>query len=108
MQWEIPDGLAYITVIRFDPASFYSIFNIDSTALINNTVCSFEDVADTKWSSVITEMYTKNKVEDKLQVWNSALEQVKIDDFLPPILKSAIGFIDTYKGNVTVSQLLSY
>jgi len=107
MQWEIPDGLAYITVIRFNPASFYSIFNIDSTALTINSVCSFEDVVDKKWSSVITEMYTKNKLEDKLQVWNSALEQVKIIFFLPPILKSAIGIIDTYKGNITVSQLLS-
>ncbi|UXD70450.1 helix-turn-helix domain-containing protein [Sphingobacterium faecium] len=106
MQWEIPDGLAYIIVIRFNPASFYSIFNINSTALTNNTVCSFEDVVDTKWSSIIKEMYTKNNIEDKLHVWNSALEQLKINDFLPHILKSSITVIDTYKGNLTVSQLV--
>lgn len=105
MQWEIPEGLAYIIVIRFNPSSFYSIFNIKSEVLINNTVCSFEDVVDTKWSSIIKEIYTKNKVEDKLHFWNNTLGKININDSLPAILKSSVSYIDEYKGNLTVSQL---
>lgn len=105
--WEIPEGLEYIFVLRFKPASFYSLFEIDPIAFQSNPVCSFQDLVSEKWMSVIEEMYQKEGPLEKAQFLDHVLSSHKTEDYLPYFLQAAIGHIEEQKGNTTVSDVLN-
>lgn len=104
--WEVPDGLEYIMVLRFNPASFYSIFNIDPVIFQTNPICGFQDIVNEKWCSVIEEMYQKDSISDKINFLDEVFSTYHIDDNLPYYLQAAIDHIDNQKGNTTVADLL--
>ncbi|KKX49786.1 helix-turn-helix domain-containing protein [Sphingobacterium sp. IITKGP-BTPF85] len=105
-QWEIPDGLEYIMVLRFNPASFYSIFDIDPLIFQSNPICGFRDIVDETWCSVIDEMYQKESIAEKVSFLDEVFSSCYIENNLPYFLQAAIEHIDEQRGNTTVSDLL--
>lgn len=104
--WEIPEGLEYILVLRFNPSSFYSLFKIDPMVFRSAPVCSFQDLVSEGWSSVINQMYQKEGVSEKISFLESVLSEQNTDDYLPYFLQAAIDHIELRKGNTTVSDVL--
>ena len=106
-QWEVPDGLEYIMVVRFNPASFYSMFNIDPAIFQSNPICSFRDIVDEKWSAVIDEMYQGESISEKINLLDTVFSSHHMENTLPYFLQVAIDYIDEQRGNTTVSDLLA-
>jgi len=104
--WEIPEGLEYILVLRFNPSSFYSLFKIDPAVFQSTPVCSFQDLVSEEWSTVINEMYQHEGVSEKIRFLEYALAEQDTDDYLPYFLQAAIDHIELRKGNTTVSEVL--
>lgn len=104
--WEIPDGLEYIIVLRFNPASFYSIFNINPLVFQSNPVCGFLGLVDGKWDAVIEEMYQKESAKEKMAFLDGIFSACRIESTTPYLLDTAIGYIDQRRGNTSVSELL--
>ncbi|MBB1644559.1 AraC family transcriptional regulator [Sphingobacterium sp. UME9] len=104
--WEIPDGLEYIMVIRFNPASFYSIFNIDPAIFQSAPVCGFRDIVDEKWCLIIDKMYERESIKDKIKFLDKVFSSCNIENNLPYFLQAAIDHIDEQRGNTTVADLL--
>lgn len=105
-QWEVPDGLAYIIVVRFNQAYFFSIFNIDPAIFQSNAVCGFRDIVDEKWCSIIHEMYQKESISEKISLLDTVFSSLSVENNIPYFLQAAIEHIDEQQGNTTVSDLL--
>lgn len=105
--WEVPDELEYIMVVRFNPASFYSMFDIDPAIFQSNPICGFRDIVDEKWCSVIDEMYQKESISEKISLLDKVFSSHHMEDKLPYFLQAAIDHIDEQRGNTTVSDLLT-
>jgi AraC-like DNA-binding protein len=104
--WEIPQELEYILVLRFNPASFYSIFNIDPAVLQTQPVCSLNAIVDARWKPVIAAMYQQETVAEKIAFLSDALLACKHIYRLPYLLQMAIDRVDEKSGNTTVADLL--
>src|SRR5690554_6792610 len=105
-QWEVPDGLEYIMILRFNPASFYSIFQIDPVIFQANPICDFRGIVDEKWCSVIEEMYQKGSISAKINFLDEVFSSCHLESNLPYYLQATIDYIDEQKGNITVADLL--
>jgi|SRR5690606_27417947 len=104
--WEVPDGLEYIMVVRFNPASFYSMFDIDPSIFQSNPIYGFRDIVDEKWCAVIDEMYQKESISEKISLLDKVFSSHLMADNLPYFLQAAIDHIDEQRGNTTVSDLI--
>lgn len=105
--WHVPQDLEYLLVIRFKPASFYSIFGIDPKVFQANPIQNLIDLVDDRWAQVFTEMYQREVVTDKLSFLDQVLDQCNADDNYPHILNLAVAYIDEKKGNTTVRDVLN-
>lgn len=104
--WEIPPELEYILIIRFKPASFYSIFGVDPQVLRSNPVCSLQDVVSDDWHRILEVFYEKQTLQEKVEYLNKVFSAHHADDYLPGLLQEAINYVDEKKGNIRVENLL--
>lgn len=107
VHWKIPEALEYILVLRFNPASFFSVFNIDPAVFRNQPVCSFEDLVDQRWMELISEVYQLESIQEKMTFLKETFSDDVLQRTLPPYLQVAVDYIGQKKGNTTVSELLT-
>lgn len=105
-QWNIPESLDPIMVLRFRPSSFYSIFNVNPSVFASRPICNFDDLVDRSWLEVVDDMYRKNSLAERVAVIKGALSMSHKISYLPSLLETAICHIDQKRGNITVSDLL--
>lgn len=104
--WEVPDGLEYIMVLRFNPSSFYSLFNVTPSVFRLNPICNLESIVGENWISVFNLMYEKRTLSQKISFLNDVLSSYQTNDPFPHLLNVAIEYIEDRKGNTTVSEVL--
>lgn len=106
--WEIPSALEYILVLRFDPAYFYSFFNISPSVFIANPICRLDDVVHDKWIRMFEQMYEKNTLCDKISFLSEMLCLQDAVDILSPVLSIALEYIQAQRGNTTVVDVIQH
>ncbi|MFD2555175.1 helix-turn-helix domain-containing protein [Sphingobacterium tabacisoli] len=110
VHWEVPPHLEYISVIRFNPAFFYSFFDIAPTVFASKSICDLKDLVSDRWMKTFDRFYERKTVESRIsfvtEVFSpSPSNNTNRHDF-PQLLTTAIELIDTKQGNVAVNSLL--
>lgn len=104
--WEVPKDLEYILVLRFKPSSFYSIFNIAPSVFHSKPIRNLEDIVGESWMQVFDKMYERKTIPKKISFLDDAFSKCQSDNSFPHILNVAIEYIESEKGNTTVSDVL--
>ncbi|SJN48634.1 helix-turn-helix domain-containing protein [Sphingobacterium faecium] len=104
--WQLPVDLSHMIVIRFKPASFYKIFNIEPHFFLKKPFCSFSDIMNKNWTEILNQLYQKETLAEQMQLLKSIFSTYKIAENHPYLLQSALEKIDNKKGNITVSALI--
>ncbi|MGO3267310.1 MAG: helix-turn-helix domain-containing protein [Sphingobacteriaceae bacterium] len=104
--WEVPQGLDYIVVLRFNPSSFYSLFNVEPSVFHTRPICNLSDILDESWMRIFDMIYDKQTLSEKISYLDQVLSSLQSNDFFPDILTVAIDYIEGKRGNTTVSEVL--
>lgn len=108
--WELPPDLQYILVIRFNPAFFYSFFNISPAVFASKPICNLKDLAADKWMKLFDLIYNKETVESRISFIEKIFSPARIDDTrhnnFPQLVSAALELIDMKQGNTTVNNVL--
>ncbi len=106
--WEIPDDLEYIMVIRFQPSSFYSLFNVRPSMFFSKPICNLEDIVEEKWMQIFDKMYEKKTLAEQVSFLDSVFSLFQTNHSCPYILNAATNYIEDKRGNTTVSEVLQH
>lgn len=104
--WNIPTNIDFVTVLRFNPASFYSLFNISPAVFFRRPICSLCDIVNDKWMDFFDQMYEKETLLQKASYLNTTFSLYHTESNFPYILNMATSYIESEKGNVTISNVL--
>lgn len=106
--WKVSEELDYILVIRFNPNSFYSLFDIHPSIFQDMPVYSFEDIGNKSWTQIIGSIYTKRTIVERIEYINKIFNTDNLtENEFPPLLKFAIKHIEEKEGNISVTELLN-
>lgn len=106
--WEIPNDLEYILVIRFQPSSFYSLFNVRPSVFFSKPICNLEDIAGEKWMQIFNKMYEEKTWTEQLSFLDDVFSLFQTNHSCPHILNAATNYIEDKRGNATVSDVLQH
>ena len=104
--WNIPTNIDYITVLRFKPASFYSLFNVSPTVFFRRPICSLCDIVNDRWMDIFDQMYEKETLVQRISFLDTAFSSFHTESNFPYVLNMATAYIENEKGNVAVSNVL--
>lgn len=104
----MPSALEYILVLRFDPAYFYSFFNVSPSVFLANPICRLEDVLHDEWLPMFGRMYEKHTLSDKISFLRDRLSLTDAADSLSPMLNIALEYIHAQRGNTNVVDVLQH
>jgi len=106
--WQIPKNVENILVLRFQPADFYSLFNINPAVFLTNPICNLENLMSEKWVSIFQAIYQQEIDWKQLNELNERLVVEKSESRFPAILSAAIKHIENRKGAVNVADVLQH
>lgn len=104
--WAIPRELEHILVVRFKPASFYSLFDVSPSVFLSRPICNLTDIISEKWNQVFNEMYEKETMCERISFLDDALSLHKTCHNFPYILNIATQYIEDQKGDTSVAEVL--
>lgn len=106
--WDIPETLDSILVLRFQPSYFYSLFSIPGNLFLNQAIFNLEDIVSEDWMCLFDKMYAKEGWSARISYLETLLNNapLKATSF-PALLNFALSYIDSTKGNCTISQVLA-
>lgn len=106
--WEMAREVEYILVVRFKPASFYSIFNIQPTTFDKKPIQCMYNLVDKQWKNVFDKMYEKPTATERAAFLSNTIAMSPVDENFPHILYDAMEYIDQRKGNTSVTEVLQH
>jgi AraC-like DNA-binding protein len=93
-------------VVRFNPASFYRIFNLSTTVFKLNPVLNLVDVLNKNELSFIKGFYACLSLEMKIAYVESFVSKIGNNGDYPFLLRDALEFINKEKGIVSVQEVV--
>jgi AraC-like DNA-binding protein len=92
-------------LVFMHPCGLYQLFGIDMQLLTNTSLPLTELLGDEDCSKLITELKTAPTYEDIIEIMNNFfIKQLPVFEIAPAV-KTAIDYIHTNKGNISIKEL---
>lgn len=92
----------YLLIVRFNPLSFYHVFEIDIKIFKNKCIGTIQEMLKTKGSELTASVFKANSIDDKISEIESYIMDSQLHCYPIALLNEAIKIIKKQKGKASV------
>ncbi len=95
----------YLFIIRFNPTSFYTLFEIDTRIFKQQCIGTINEILKTKGNQLALSVFGTTDISDKINTVEAYIGSLEYRHSSAPLLSEAINFIKAQKGRTSIKDV---